>query len=56
MRKKLLLERAALNREIRSNMVIFMKETNKEEALKILATIKELAIRVEEINCKLAHK
>ena len=56
MRKDLLLERAALKHEMDLLMLYFMKETNKEESLKILSAIKDRAKRVEEINCKLAHR
>lgn len=55
MREELLLERAALKHQMSLLTVYFMKETDKEESLKILSMMKDRAKRVEEINCKLAH-
>ena len=56
MREDLLLERAALKHQMNLLTLYFMKETNKEESLKILSAVKDCAKRVEEINCKLAHR
>ena len=56
MRKELLHERYILRCELRKLTVEFMEETDKEKGLEILSAMKKLAKRIEEINCKLAHK
>lgn len=55
MQDELIIERMFLKREIGMLMVHFMKETDKEEAHKILVAINSRAKKVEEINCKLVH-
>lgn len=56
MRTELLMERESLKQQIRTCVVNFMNETDKEKALEILTTMKDLSKRVEQINCKLAHR
>lgn len=55
MQDELIIERMFLKNEIGMLMLYFMKETNKEEARKILVAINTRAKKIEEINCKLVH-
>ena len=55
MREQLLVERAILRQKIGMCMMGFMRETDKEEARKLLIVIEDLCSKVERINCKLAQ-
>lgn len=54
MREELLIERSFLEAEMRMCIMYFMKETDKEEASKILVALRKRADRIEAINCELA--
>ena len=54
MQDELILRRMFLKNEMAMLMAYFMKETDKEEARKILVAMRDRAKKIEEINCELA--
>lgn len=55
MREELLAERAGLKMQIEMCIPYLMSEMDKEKTQKILSIIKDRSLRIEQINCKLAH-